>query len=180
MASVVLLIGLLAVFQGIMVASQQNAMANHAGRASGIASQVRMALDSLGRERVFGAPGLEGMLSGGVCDPDDKVRALAGGLEKLQPSAGEQWDVRCIFDLDAFEQSAAEANRLLPGYADEDASRFRRVLVWVSRKDALSGGPIDEVAVVVSWNEMGRRRFVQQHVDFYNSGPLGNATNTQI
>ncbi|WP_146210121.1 prepilin cleavage protein [Vitiosangium sp. GDMCC 1.1324] len=180
-ASVVLLIGLMGVFQGIMVASRQNSMANQASRASGIASQVRVALDSLGRDRVLGSSGgAAGMLTGAACNPGNDVKALAGGLETLTPGSGEPWTVRCIFDLDAFETGAQSANKLLPGYSDEDSKRFRRVLVWVTRLDEVSNVPIDEVAVVVSWNELGRRRFFRQYVGFYDSSPFGNATNVQI
>ncbi|WNG38984.1 prepilin cleavage protein [Archangium violaceum] len=178
-ASVVFLIGLVGVFQGIMVASEQNAMANQVNRASGIASQVRLALDSLGHDRVIGVPAGVGGLLSGACNPGADVQALAGGLENLNPGS-EKWRVRCIFDLDEYEQSVAPGARLLPGYSDDDARRFRRVLVWVSRVDEVSEVRIDEVAVVVSWREMGRRRFVRQFVGFYDASSFGNATNIEI
>nr|QKW93600.1 prepilin-type methylation domain protein [Archangium sp.] len=173
-ASVVLLIGLLGVFQGVLVASEQNSMANQANRAAGIGSQVRVALDTMGRQRV-----LDGMLTGAACNASESVQALAGGLEKLDPGA-EPWTVRCILDLDAFEENADESKMLLPGYPNTDRSRFRRVLVWVSRLDSVSQVPIDEVAVVVSWNELGRRRFLRQFVGFYDASPFGNGTNIEI
>ncbi|QRK08381.1 hypothetical protein JQX13_52155 [Archangium violaceum] len=179
-ASVVFLIGLVGVFQGIMVASEQNAMANHVNRASGIASQVRMALDSLGHDRVIGVPAGNGGLLSGDCNPGADVQALAGGMENLDPDDGENWNIRCIFDLDAYEQNVAPGARLLPGYSEADAGRFRRVLVWVSRLDAVSQVRIDEVAIVVSWKEMGRRRFVRQIIGFYDASAFGNATNVEI
>lgn len=173
-ASVVLLIGLLGVFQGVLVASEQNSMANQASRAAGIGSQVRVALDTLGRHRV-----VEGMLTGSVCDASASVQELAGGLESLDPGA-EPWAVRCIMDLDAFEETADEADRLLPGYTKTDRDRFRRVLVRVSRLDPVVNVTIDEVAIVVSWNELGRRRFLRQFVGFYDASPFGNGTNIEI
>jgi hypothetical protein len=179
-ASVVFLIGLVGVFQGIMVAAEQNAMANQVNRASGIASQVRLALDSLGHDRVIGVPAGVGGLLSGECNPGASVQELAGGLENLEPGAGEKWAVKCIFDLDNYEQNAEPDERLLPGYWHEDASRFRRILVWVSRVDAVSNVRIDEVAIVVSWKEMGRRRFVRQFVGFYDASAFGNATNVEI
>jgi len=179
-ASVVLLIGLVGVFQGIVLASQQNTMANLATHASGVASQTRVALDVMGPDRLLGQTrGVGGYLAPARCEPDESVTALAGGLETLVPGA-EPWRRRCIFDLDAAERDAPPANKLLPGYPEEDARRFRRVIVWVSRTDEKSLVTVDQVSVVVSWNEMGRRRFVIHHLGFYDSGSFGNSTGVQI
>lgn len=179
-ASVVLLIGLMGVFQGIMVASRQNSMANLATRASGIASQVRVALDSLGRERVIGSAASPGMLSGAGCTTSTDVLALAGGMETLKPGSGEAWAVRCIYDLDAAEKANAVASRLLPGYPTTDLNRYRRVLVVVEKPDEVTGVAIHQVTVVVSWVELGQRRFVRQYFGFYDPGPFGNETNVEI
>jgi hypothetical protein len=173
-AAVVLLIGLMGVFQGIMVASRQNSMANQATRASGIASQARVALDSLGRERVLG------MLSGAACTTDKAVQSLAGGMETLKPGTGDVWAVRCIHDLDAAEKAKAVDSRLLPGYPVTDLNRYRRILVMVEKPDEVTGVSIHQVTVVVSWVELGQRRFVRQYFGFYDPGPFGNATNVEI
>lgn len=179
-ASVVLLIGLMGVFQGLIVASRQNSMANRATRASGVASQVRVALDTLGRERVIGSGTNTGLLSGQACDASPEVRALAGGMEDLVPSTGDAWSVRCIFDLDAYETQAQAHQKLLPGYPASDFNYFRRVLVVIEKPDELTGVAIHQVTVVVSWQEMGRRRFVRQYFGFYDPGPFGNETNVEI
>ena len=179
-ASVVLLIGLVGVFQGILVASRQNAMANHATRASGIASQVRVALDTLGAARVIGNARHAGLLSGDACNASDEVRALAGGMELLSPTRGDAWRVSCIFDLDAYEKASLPANRLLPSYADSDMNRYRRVLVVIEKPDELTGVAVHEVTVVVSWKELGQRRFVRQYFGFYDPGSFGNGTNVEI
>ena len=178
-ASMVLLIGLVGIFQGILVASRQNSMANRATRASGIASQVRGALDTLGGNRVVGVPGYTGLLTGADCNPGAEVAALTGGLEKLQPVSGEAWAVRCIFDLDAYER-AAGAHRLLPSYTDADFGRFRRVLVMIDKPDEVTGVPIHQVIIVVSWMEVTQRRYVRQYVSFYDSGPFANDINVEI
>jgi hypothetical protein len=179
-ASVVLLIGLMGVFQGIVVASRQNSMANQATRASGIASQVRVALDTLGRARVIGSRQMPGILTGAACTPTSEVRALAGGMEDLTPDPTDVWSVRCIFDLDAYEKTAQPASRLLPSYADSDQSRYRRVLVVIEKPDELTGVAVHEVTVVVSWTELGQRRFVRQYFGFYDPGSFGNGTNVEI
>jgi len=181
-SSVVLLIGLVGVFQGIVVASRQNSMANQATRASGIASQMRVALDTLGRARAIGTPQLPGILTGPSCNATPEVRALAGGLENLKPESGEAWTVRCIFDLDAYEKATQPAGRLLPSYSDEDARRYRRVAVVVERPDKETNVSVHQVTVVVSWTELGRRRFVRQYFGFYDydPGPFGNGTNVEI
>jgi hypothetical protein len=179
-ASVVLLIGLVGVFQGIVVASRQNSMANRATRASGIASQVRMALDSLGRARVIGTPENPGLLSGEGCTPSDEVLPLAGGLESLEPDTTEAWAVRCILDLDAREEEASPSERLLPSYPSEDGHAYRRVVVVIEKPDELTGVQVHQVAVVVSWLELGQRRFVRQFLGFYDAGPFGNETNVEL
>ena len=177
-ASVVLLIGLVGIFQGILVASRQNIMANRATRASGIASQVRVALDTLGSARVIGTPEHPGLLSGEGCEASDEVRALAGGMETLEPTEDDAWRVSCIFDLDAYEKAATPAQRLLPSYAADDQANYRRVLVVIDKDDA--GVTVNQVTVVVSWVEMGTRRFVRQYFGFYDSGPFGNETYVEI
>lgn len=176
-ASVVLLIALVGIFQGLMVASRQNSLANLATRASGIASQARVALDTLGRDRVVGTSGL---LTGAGCTTSPSVLALAGGMESLKPATGEAWTVRCIFDLDASEKALTPANRLLPSYSDSDFSRYRRILVVIEKPDELTGVTMHQVTVVVSWMELGRRRFVRQYFGFYDPGPFGNETNVEI
>lgn len=179
-ASVVLLIALVGIFQGLMVASRQNSLANLATRASGIASQVRVALDTLGRDRVIGVSGSPGMLTGAACTTDPSVLALAGGMESLKPATGEAWAVKCISDLDASEKALAAASRLLPSYSDSDFNRYRRILVVIEKPDELTGVTMHQVTVVVSWMELGRRRFVRQYFGFYDPGPFGNETNIEI
>ncbi len=179
-ASVVLLIGLMGVFQGLLVASRQNASANQATRASGIASQVRGALEMLGRDRVLGVPGHAGLLTGPACNPSEEVAAFTGGLEKLKPTQGEAWTVRCIFDLDAYEQVASGTNRLLPGYSEGDFDRYRRVLAMIEKPDEVTGVTIHQVIIVVSWKDLTQRRYVRQYVSFYDSGPFGNETHVEI
>ncbi|HYO59485.1 hypothetical protein [Archangium sp.] len=179
-ASVVLLIGLMGIFQGLMVASRQNSMANLATRASGIASQVRVALDTLGRDRVIGSSGSPGLLSGAGCTTSPDVLALAGGMENLKPGPGEAWGVRCIFDFDASEKNLTATSRLLPSYSDSDFNRYRRVLVVIEKPDEVTGVTMHQVTVVVSWTELGRRRFVRQYFGFYDPGPFGNETHVEI
>ena len=179
-ASVVLLIALVGIFQGLMVASRQNSLANLATRASGIASQARVALDTLGRDRVIGATGTPGMLSGAACTTNPSVLALAGGMESLKPATGEAWAVKCISDLDATEKALSPASRLLPSYSDSDFNRYRRILVVIEKPDEVTGVTMHQVTVVVSWMELGRRRFVRQYFGFYDPGPFGNETNVEI
>lgn len=177
-ASVVLLIGLVGVFQGILVASKQNIMANQATRASGIASQVRVALDTLGWARVIGTADRPGLLVGQRCNASAELWELTDGMENYKPGKDESWRVRCVFDLDAYEQTAAPSLRLLPGYAASDLRHYRRVLVVVDKLD--EGVTINQVTVVVSWVELGKRRFVRQNFGFYDSGPFGNETYVEI
>jgi hypothetical protein len=180
-ASVVLLVGLIGIFQGILVASRQNALANRATRATGIAAQVRGALDAHGRTRLFNKQGdPKGLLTGTACQSTVEKELLAGGLEKLLPTSADAWVVRCLFDLDKYEDSVAKSQKLLPGYQFEDRRIYRRLLVVIEKPDEVTATQVHQVAVVVSWNELSNRRFVRQFIGFYDSGSFGNETFVEL
>jgi type II secretory pathway pseudopilin PulG len=155
--------GVVGVFQGVIVASRQNATANKMTVASAIAQQTRSALSARGRTALT-SPG--GLLTDGNCSADADVVALAGGLETI---AGA-----CVIDLDAVDGAAAAANQLVPAYPAAYRFTYRRVLV---RMPPDPTGRMSAVAAVVSFPQLGRRQFQKQVATLYNVGAAGQELN---
>lgn len=151
-ASAVLLIGLVGVLQGILVASRQNSMANRMTRAGTIAHQIRSQLQARGLTRLQST----GPLAAGTC-ASDPVKSLGGEASTA--------DNACVIDLDAFDQTASVADVLAQtGYlGGEDERKYRRVLVRFNQTDIVS------LAVVVSYEDAGIRKFVTEYVGLYKS-----------
>lgn len=190
-ASGVLLAGLVGVLQGVITASRQNSIANRMTRATAIAAQVRATLDAQGRSALFSpatsSPASAGGLFVANCLSNPATLGASAGelldaglASGTDSTSGTRWTRDCVVDLDAVETAAASANKLFPGYLAEDSSRYRRVLVLFRTQNAASKQKGEQVAVVVSWNELGQRRFVRQFIGFYDTGDSGNATNTEI
>lgn len=147
--------GILAVFQGIIVASRQNSVANKITTANGLAQQVRAAMQARGRTLLTATT-----LSAANCSADAEVQALAGGLEAL---AGA-----CVIDLDALEAAAlSDAARLVPNYPAAYQQGYRRVIVY------FPGANLDRAEVVVSFLDLGRRHFQKQFMTFVNAATIG-------
>ncbi len=141
-------IGVIGALQFIIVASRQNTSAARLTHAGGIARQVRSAMQSRGRTWLTGT----GPLQSASCTSDASVQQLAGPLASMP----------CVIDLDAFEGAAGV---LVPGYPTDDQERFRRVLVWA--QDGSATPRVDEVTVVVSFLDLGRRMFATQPLALY-------------
>jgi type II secretory pathway pseudopilin PulG len=153
-ASAVLLIGLTGVFQGVMTASRQNAMAGHMARGGSVAQQVRSSLESLGRDRV------NALFT--PCATDAGILALAGGLQSLPATDAAV----CIVDLDAHDDAPTPASPVLvPGYLPRNRELFRRVLVRIRPVGDTSA---EQVAVVVSWRDLTRRQFLPLFLGLYD------------
>ena len=50
----------------------------------------------------------------------------------------------------------------------------------IEKPDEVTGVPIHQVIIVVSWKDLTQRRYIRQYVSFYDSGPFGNETNVEI
>lgn len=148
-ASAVFAIGVVGVFQGIVIASNQNKMANRMVRASAIAQEIRGAIQAQGYDRLRSATG--------VLNGDTTSGKPAGGLEALP--------LAVVYDLDAYELGASSDMKLQPGYTADDRRVYKRVLVRfkadVTSPETANVAP---VAVVVSWEEMGNKHYIKQWV----------------
>jgi hypothetical protein len=163
-ASVVLLAGLIGVFQGVIVASRQNSVAGRMQRGAAIASEVREAMEAQGRRRLTDPGGVFTQCS-------TSIDALTDGLSTLAPT--------CIVDLDAVDGAVTEDKKLVPSYKEDaditgsTARVFRRVIVYWKGTYTYDGkGNVpDRVTVLVSFRELGRTLFIRQTAALYNSAP---------
>lgn len=186
MSSVILLLGMLGVIRGIVVASQQNTMANQMTRAGAITSQLRAGLEHQGRDRLINGP-LPVFAAANCIAPNTANAALAGGLESmaLATDATAGWVRLCIVDFDAVEDARAANDKLVPGYSTEDRAFYRRFVVLFQHEQVIPGGTrpvrVNQVGIVVSWMAAGQRVFSRRFVGFYDSGAaFGNSTRIDI
>lgn len=160
MSGVVLAFGLLAALQGFIFASQQNSSAAKMTRATSVASQLRSALQTRTRAQLRAT-----VLSSGNCTTNGVTTALAGKLFPV-PSGF----TGCVVDLDAVEALAATpAVKVVPGVVGEDAATFRRAILYISGPTA----GFDQLQIIVSWNDVGQRRFLQQSLALYDPAVNG-------
>lgn len=163
----VLVIGILGALQGILFASQQNAVAGRLARATSMAAQIRLGLEAQGRTKLLSATGPIGGSCTAVGSASAALKALTDGLDASTLTGA------CILDVDALDlpnsASPSNASKLLVGgynFTENfrgDKGPFRRVVVF------LPTGTVDTFAVVVSTPDTGRRVFVKQFVALYNS-----------
>ncbi len=165
----VLVIGILGALQGILFASQQNAVASRLARGTSMAAQIRLGLESQGRAKLKLPGGAIGSSSNCIpfASASTPLKALTDGLAV----SGS-----CILDVDAFDKTAPAIDRLVGNYNfAEDfhgaLGNFRRVVVYLPNVST------DAFAVIVSTSDTGRRVFVKQFVALYDSSPTtGNGT----
>ncbi len=171
----VLVIGILGALQGILFASQQNSVAARLARASSMGAQVRQGLEAQGRAKLASATGIFGDSS--TCLPIASATALLPFTDGVHATgiAGT-----CIVDLDAFDSSAAAADKIVTTYdltGDYNSGNglYRRMLVY----SPVVGG-VDNVAVVVSTRGVGRRIFARQFVGLVDVTVTGNGTGVEL
>lgn len=161
-AALLLAIGVTTVMQAIILSSSQNAGAAKMSEAAALANQVVGSL----QQRTFTTLTSTGNVfeSPAACVTDGSLNDLTGGLmPTTTPYSG------CVVDIDLFDLGAAPGRytsnggasgvaELVPGYDGARSVQYRRVAVLFT--DSTSGIRIREGAVVVSFTEFGRRRFV--------------------
>ncbi|HEY3448056.1 MAG TPA: prepilin cleavage protein [Myxococcales bacterium] len=146
-ASGVFAVGVMGAYQGIIIASRQNSMANRMVRGSAIGQQIRSALESQGYNRLNKTGGA--FLAG--CSGDATVKASAGGLQGLTGA--------CVIDLDTYESGAGADLRLQPLFSGDDKRIYKRVLVLLPATAELR-----QVGIVVSWSNLGQTEYHRQWI----------------
>lgn len=178
-ASMVLLIGLVGVLQGIMVASRQNSMAGRHTRASLIAQETLSSLRTVGYTRLTGASGLLGNPSWCVATPSAAFQSYTAGLHVVPAGLGSH--TACTIDLDTVAAGNPSVRALTSAYAStaalgEDDDLFTRAIIFY--KNTSSTPDLHYVTVVVSWRELAQVRTVTQTAALYDPGQ--NQTNVEL
>lgn len=184
----VLVIGILGALQGILFASQQNAVAGRLARSTSMAAQIRLGLESQGRAKLVAGTGVIGNSTTCVPVGSSPVAALADGLNvPVDHDTGLAIAGACIVDVDAYDLAnvGTPINQLVPGYKfaqdfKGDNGPFRRVLVYLPSLGVQANRTADNFAVVVSTPDTGRRIFVRQFVALYDSGPCATPSNPTL
>lgn len=161
-SSVILLIGMTGVLQGIIVASLQNSMANRRTRASIIGAELSGAIEREGRERLFATGGLftSATCTAGYPTTLDDFRGDFTGV----PSNLAGFNV-CYIDLDTLVAGGLFP-QLTPAYSAGDARVFKRLM-------AVYFNPTNEeityVGINVGWREGGSARVVERFTALYST-----------
>lgn len=167
-SSVILLVGMVGVFQGVIIASTQNSMANRRTRASAIAAELATSIDLQGRERLLGPGGL--LTSSGACGsfPGD-LTLYRGDFTGVPANLGHL--TVCYVDVDA----TAAFTTLTPAYSDSDRNIFKRLLaVYTDPTDSA----VSYIGINVGWREYGSGRVVERFTAIYD--PTVNQTNVEF
>lgn len=169
MASVILLVGMVGVFQGVIIASTQNSMANRRSRASAIAGELANSLDAQGRERLLAGGGLLTTAGGCAATYPAALANYRGDFTGV-PANFATLSV-CYVDVDA----VTGFNTLTPAYSTEDRNIFKRVLaVYTNPTDPA----VAYVGINVGWREYGSGRVVERFTALYD--PVTNQTNVEF
>jgi Tfp pilus assembly protein PilV len=170
MSTVILLIGMVGILQGLAFASIQNSMANRYSRASVIAQQLISAIEQQGRANLTPAAGLFGTAC--VASIPGTVSAYSGDLTPLPPSLASQGFTAaqmCFIDFDA---ASASFRSLTPGYTTQDDTTYQRLVV-VYRHPSIPD--VIYVGVNVGWRDGGRVRIIKRFTALYDTAT--NQTN---
>lgn len=176
-STVILLIGMVGVLQGLAVASMQNSMANRHTRASIIAQELMGVVEQQGRARLLDS--VSGLFTPPRCTAATSLSATTqtflGDLNPLPPSLsglGFTPAGMCFIDFDA--QSAA-FRALTPAYSTLDDTVYSRVI-------AVYQHPTDPsvlyVGVDVGWRDAGRVRIAKRFTAIYDTAT--NQTNLEF
>ena len=173
-STVILLIGMVGVLQGLGVATVQNSMANRHTRASIIAQELITAIEQQGRARALTSG--SGLFATPACNTSFTTLGnfrgdLAGSAGELPPHLVSQGFTACDIDFDA--QSGFQT--MTPGYTATDRTLYER-MVAVYRHP--TNNEILYVGVNVGWRDGGRVRIVKRFTAIYDT--TTNQTNLEF
>lgn len=185
MASMVLLVGMVGVLQGVLFASQQNTFAQRQLRASLIANETLTALRTVGWSRLNHTTGIfQANCMASV--PTAFVPFTKGLHAAVPPNVPGTFSI-CTVDLDTVAAGNPTVRAMTAGYQMNDATvfgeeddLFTRVLI-AYRNTAAANAPnsaVNYVTVVVSWRALGEVKSVVQSTALYD--PARNESNVEL
>lgn len=170
-STVILLVGMVGVLQGLAIASVQNSMANRHTRASTIAQQLAAAIEQQGRYRLLSATP-SGLFHSTQCvsAPTTASAPFIGDLVASPPSftataPGLGWAAvsTCYVDLDSL---GAGYSNLTPGYSAQDDATYTRLIAVYQRP---MNPEVFYVGINVGWRDGGRVRIVKRFTAIYDT-----------
>ena len=168
-AMVILVTGVVGVFQGVAIASQQNVIADRFTRAAIIGQELSSAVSLRGLGRNTAASGL---FSNPLCtgSPSTGLAPYVNDLTVAATNLNAQgFTTVCYVDVDT------DAPTLTPGYSTDDDTQFTRALAVYTNP----GNPdFVYVGVVVSWRATGRVMSTKRFVALYDTSR--NQTNVEF
>lgn len=170
MASVVLLLGLVGILNGIIFAARQNSVANKMVRAGALANRIRAGLMTQGPGRFNANAVTTSRCTSGNIDsyktdgrlPAFDASSLPSGISGV-----------CAMNLKEFEESSNDADKKIAGrLGDYVMENFEVVLLkWTD-----SSGRTVGATIVVSWFDALRdRKHHTQYVAFYDNDQFKGA-----
>lgn len=161
-SAVILAVGMIGVFNGVIVSSQQNGMANRHTRASIIAQELTSAIESQTKARLIATSGLFGTAC--VAAVPTAITPFIGQLTPTPPSLTSQGFTAaktCYVDFDA-----SSFTNLTAGYSTSDGTTYKRAVAVYQHPTDPS---IIYVGVNVGWRDAGRVRTVTRFTAIFDA-----------
>jgi hypothetical protein len=172
-ATLVLLLGVVGVLQGLAIASVQNSMANRHTRASVIAQEVISAIEQQGRARLFATTPSAGLFTSTNClgTVPNAVAAFKGELNPVPSALSGAGFSACYIDFDSL---GTGFTALTPAYSAQDNTTYSRLIAVYTNS---TNSEILYVGVNVGWRDGGRVRVVKRFTALYDTAV--NQTNLE-
>lgn len=167
-ATMILLIGLVGIFQGMIVASSQNASANKRTRAASIAAELTSAAEMYGRTNTVGLVTLSSVPTGAATPANTNLmssRHEAAFKSIFDPVAATGVTLKYYFP-DSTNPGTLPVNALqsrTPAFTAEDDKVFQRMVA------TYTANGVTYVMVAVAWNDTGFVKTVTRTTAFYDS-----------
>ncbi len=160
-STLILLVGMVGVLQGLTIASVQNSMANRHTRASIIAQELMGSIEQQGRARLMTAS--TGLFMAN-CVTSNPLATYKGDLDVTTAALTGQGFTPCFIDLDATANVGFQP--MTPGYKVTVDGRTYKRLITVYKN---TNPEVMYVAVNVGWRDGGQVRVVKRFTAIYDT-----------
>lgn len=161
-STVILLVGMVGVLQGLTIASVQNSMANRHTRASIIAQELMGAIEQQGRARLMTAS--TGLFMGSQCAASNPLTTFKGDLDPIPSTLSGQGFTACYIDMDATANVAFHP--MTPGYKVAVDGKIYKRLIAVFKS---TNPEVMYVGINVGWKDGGQVRIVKRFTAIYDT-----------
>lgn len=172
-ATLVLLLGVVGVLQGLAIASVQNSMANRHTRASVIAQELISAIEHQGRARLLATTPTAGLFTSTNClgTLPNLMVPFKGDLSPVPSALSGAGFSACYINFDALGNAFTA---LTPAYNTQDNTTYSRLVAVYTNS---TNSEILYVGVNVGWRDGGQVRIVKRFTALYDTAV--NQTNLE-